>query len=179
MVCPRCIMSVEELLNNNGLQAKYIRLGEVELLKKPTKNQLEKFATDLKKVGFELLDDQKTQLIEKVKVLLIRKVQDANIGEHFSVVKYLSDHVFKDYSTISKLFSEVEGITIEKYFINLKIEKAKELIFYNEMSLGQIAIELGYSSVAHLSAQFKKITGLTPTHFKKPGQMKRRTLDKI
>jgi AraC-like DNA-binding protein len=73
----------------------------------------------------------------------------------------------------------VEGITIEKYFINLKIEKAKELIFYNEMSLGQIAIELGYSSVAHLSAQFKKITGLTPTHFKKPGQMKRRTLDKI
>jgi AraC-like DNA-binding protein len=172
-------MSVEEMLHKNGLQAKYIRLGEVELLKKPAKTQLEKLAADLKKVGFELLDDQKSKLIEKVKVLLIRKVQEGNLEEHFSVVKYLSDHIFKEYSAISKLFSEVEGITIEKYFINLKIEKAKELIFYNEMSLGQIALELGYSSLAHLSAQFKKITGLTPTHFKKPGQMKRRTLDKI
>ncbi|HVZ57826.1 MAG TPA: AraC family transcriptional regulator [Chitinophagaceae bacterium] len=179
MVCPRCIMSVEDILRRHGWQPSSVRLGEVELPGKPGKRQLQELAADLEKVGFELLDDQRMQLIEQIKVLLINKVQQGDIGEHFSVVKYLSDHLYRDYSSLSKLFSEVEGITIEKYFINLKIEKVKELIMYDQMSLTGIAASLGYSSVAHLSAQFKKVTGLTPSHFKKPGQRIRSGLDNL
>ena len=179
MVCPRCISSVEELLKKNKLQAKYVRLGEVELIEEPGKDKLQQFAEDLKETGFELLDDQKTQLIERVKNLLIQKVQSGRVEDHFSVSKYINENIFKDYSSVSKLFSEVEGVTIEQFFILQKIEKTKEWLMYNEYSLSQIAFNLGYSSTQHLSNQFKKVTGLTASHFRQVGALKRRMLDEV
>jgi AraC-like DNA-binding protein len=179
MVCPRCIMSVENILKKNNLESKYVQLGEVELSKILGEKQLKKFSADLESVGFELLDNQKTQLIEKIKTLLIQKVQEGNIEGHFSIQKYLSEKIFKDYSSLSKLFSEVEGITIEQFFILQKIEKVKEWIIYNELSLSQVAFNLGYSSTQHLSGQFKKLTGMTPTQFKSLGAENRRSIDKI
>ena len=179
MVCPRCISSVEQILKDNKLQAQYIRLGEVELTKDPGKNKLEQFSGDLTKNGFELLDDQKMQLIEKIKNLLIGKVQQGNVEDHFSVSKFLGKKIFKDYSALSKLFSEVEGITIEQFFILQKIEKVKEWLIYNELSLNQIAFNLGYSSTQHLSNQFKKLTGMTPTQFKQLGAAHRKGLDAV
>lgn len=179
MVCPRCIMSVEQILKENNLEIKYVRLGEIELTKNPGKKQLRNFSDDLEKVGFELLDDQKTQLIERIKTLLINKVQDGNIEEHFSINKYLTKEIFKDYSSLSKLFSEVEGITIEQFFILQKTEKIKEWLIYNEQSLSEIALNLSYSSTQHLSAQFKKITGMTPTQFKSLGSLHRKPIDSL
>lgn len=179
MVCPRCISSVEQLLKKNKLQASYIRLGEVELTKELTEAQLKMFADDLKLNGFELLDDQKAQQIEKVKNLLIQKVQCGTVEEHFSVITYLSENIYKDYSSVSKLFSEVEGITIEQFFILQKIEKIKEWLIYKELSLSQIAFNLGYSSTQHLSNQFKKLTGLTPSQFKQLGALHRKSIDGV
>ncbi|MDE3183632.1 MAG: helix-turn-helix domain-containing protein [Bacteroidota bacterium] len=179
MVCPRCIMSVEQILKENKLPTKYVQLGEVELLKDASKPQLQKLSEALEKVGFELLDDQRTQLIEHVKNLLIQKVQEGNIPEHFSIQKFLKGEIFKDYSSVSKLFSEVEGITMEQFFILQKIEKTKEWLTYNELSLSDIAFNLGYSSTQHLSSQFKKLTGMTPTAFKSLGARLRKTIDKV
>ena len=179
MVCPRCISSVEQILKDNNLPAHYIRLGEVELIKDPGKKKLERFSADLNKNGFELLDDQKMQLIEKIKNLLITQVQQGKVEDHFSVSKYLGKKIFKDYSALSKLFSGVEGITIEQLFILQKLEKVKEWLMYNELSLSQIAFNLGYSSTQHLSNQFKKITGMTPTQFKQMGATHRKTIDAI
>lgn len=179
MVCPRCISSVAQLLEQNGLIAKSVRLGEIELTTAAHKDTLEKFALALKESGFELLDDQRMQLIEQIKNLLIQKVQSGNIEDHFSISKFLTEHIFKDYSAISKLFSEVEGITLEHFFILQKTEKIKELLIYNELSLGQIAVDLGYSSTQHLSNQFKKLTGMTPTQFKQLGAIHRKSLDDI
>jgi len=179
MVCPRCITSVEQLLKQNNLQAKYVRLGEVELTKEPGKAKLQQFAEDLKQTGFELLDDQKMQLIEQVKNLLIKKAQSGKIDEHFSISKYISDNIYKDYSSISRLFSEVEGVTIEQFFILQKTEKIKEWLIYDEQSLSQIAFNLGYSSTQHLSNQFKKLTGMTPSQFKELGAAHRRPIDGV
>lgn len=179
MVCPRCIMSVKAILKENKLEAKNVQLGEIELTKTAGRKQLKQFSNDLEKVGFELLDDQKTQLIEKVKTLLIQKVQQGNIEEHFSIHKYLSKEIFKDYSSISKLFSEVEGITMEQFFILQKIEKIKEWLIYNELSVSQMAFNLGYSSTQHLSAQFKKLTGMTPSQFKTLGAAHRKAIDDV
>jgi AraC family transcriptional regulator len=179
MVCQRCILSVEQILQQNNITAKNTRLGEVELNEPLSTEKLNDLSTALQQVGFELLDDQKTQQIEKIKNLLIQKVQEGEMEEHFSVSRFLSSEIFKDYSNLSKLFSEVEGITIEQFFILQKIEKAKEWLVYNELSLSQIALQLGYSSTQHLSAQFKRITGMTPTEFKKNGVLHRKGLDKV
>jgi AraC-like DNA-binding protein len=179
MVCPRCISSVEQLLEKNDLKAKYVRLGEVELTKEPGKAKLERLAEDLRQTGFELLDDQKTQLIEKIKNLLLQRVQSGEIEDHFSISKYISDNIYKDYSSISRLFSEVEGITIEQFFILQKIEKTKEWLIYNEQSLSQIAFNLGYSSTQHLSNQFKKVTGMTPSQFRQLGAVHRKPIDGV
>jgi AraC family transcriptional regulator len=179
MVCPRCITSVEQILEKNKIQAKYVRLGEVELIKQPGKDKLQKFAEDLKQTGFELLDDQKTQLIEQLKNLLIQKVQSGSIDEHFRLSKYISDNIYKDYSSISRLFSKVQGVAIEQFFILQKIEKTKEWLIYDEQSLSQIAYNLGYSSTQHLSSQFKKVTGMTPSQFKQLGAIHRNPIDHL
>lgn len=179
MVCPRCITSVEQMLKKHGLQVTHVHLGEVELAKEPGKSKLRQFAEDLRQTGFELLDDQKMQLIEQVKNLLIQKAQGGMVEEHFSVSKYISDNIYKDYSSVSRTFSEVEGITIEQFFILQKIEKTKEWLVYDEQSLGQIAFNLGYSSTQHLSSQFKKLTGMTPSQFKRIGAIHRKPIDDV
>lgn len=179
MVCPRCIRSVEQLIRQNNMETVFVRLGEVEVKGRPTEAQLQQFAIDLQEAGFELLDDQRQQLIEKVKTLLVQNVQEGMIGDHFSISKYLVGHLHRDYSAISKLFSEVEGVTIEHFFILQKIEKTKEWLVYNELSLSQIAFNLGYSSTQHLSSQFKKLTGMTPSQFKKMGALHRKPIDRV
>lgn len=179
MVCPRCITAVEQILKKNNLQAIYVRLGEVTLMKTPSAKQLQILTQELLETGFELLDDQKTQQIEQVKNLLIQKVQSGNIEEHFSLTKFIGEKVFKDYSSISKLFSEVEGITLEQFFNLQKIEKVKEWLIYNEESVTQIAFNMGYSSTQHLSSQFKKLTGMTASHFKQIGALHRKSIDGV
>ena len=129
--------------------------------------------------GFELLDDKNSQIIEKIKALLIDLIQNKNNDINIKLSAYLIDHLHTDYSKISNLFSEIEGISIEKFFIHLRIEKVKELIFYDELSLSEIANALHFSSVAHLSNQFKKVTGFSPSYFKTLKNNKRIQLDHL
>ena len=178
MVCNRCVLVVKQELEKMKLQASHVGMGEVELSKQPTEKQLKVFDARLQELGFELLDDQKQRQIERIKSLLIKKVQSGDIGDHFSISSLLSKELNKDYSSISRLFSEVEDITIEQFFILQKIEKVKELLIYREMNLNEISYQLGYSSAAHLSAQFKKVTGLSPREFKNIGG-NRRSLDQL
>jgi AraC-like DNA-binding protein len=179
MVCNRCISAVKQGFEIEGLKPLDVKLGEVNMSKALTKSQLSKMGSRMLELGFEILDDQKKRIIEKVKNLLIEKVQSGALEEHFRISDYLGRKLNKDYSSISRLFSEVEGITIEQFLILQKIEKVKEWIAYDELNLSEIAWKLGYSSVAHLSAQFKKVTGLTPSHFKKAGGSQRRSIDLI
>lgn len=179
MVCNRCTAAVKQVFENAGLKPLDVRLGEVDLPKPPNKSRLDKIGSRMLELGFEILDDQKQKTIEKVKSLLIQKIQTGELEEHFRISDFLRKKLNKDYSAISRLFSEVEGITVEQYYILQKIEKVKELIVYNEMNLSEISYKLGYSSVAHLSAQFKKITGLTPSHFKNTGRSQRKSIDSL
>ena len=178
MVCNRCIMAVQQQFEKLSLQPLHVGMGEVEIKKAPTVKQQQELNENLKVLGFELLDDQKQKQIEKIKNLLIQKVQSGEVKEHFSITDFLTKSIHKDYSHLSRLFSEVEGITIEQFFILQKIEKVKEWLIYAESNLSEIAWKLGYSSVAHLSAQFKKVTGLTPSSFKKIGG-NRKSLDQV
>lgn len=179
MVCNRCILVVRQELEKLHLQINNISLGEAELAKVPTTKQIQQLNEALEKLGFELLDNQKQKQIEQIKNLLIKKVQSGEVEEHFSISGFLSKSLNKEYSYISRLFSEVEGITVEQFFILQKIEKVKEWIVYGELNLSEISYRLGYSSVSHLSAQFKKVTGLTPSHFKKIGNTHRHSLDNV
>ena len=178
MVCDRCTMVVRQELEKLGIVAASIRLGEIELPATPDDRQLESIRNSLSAVGFEIIDDKKSRVIEQIKAAIIDVVQhQKKLTTNLS--DYLAREIGKDYSYQSNLFSEVEGTTIEQYFIHQKIEKVKELLVYDELTLSEIAYALGYSSVAHLSNQFKKVTGLTPSHFKKIGTTKRTPLDKV
>jgi AraC family transcriptional regulator len=179
MVCNRCILAVKQELEKLNLEIQRINLGEVELMKTPSLKQMQQLTQNLYDLGFELLDDQKQRQIEKIKTLLIKKIQSGDVEEHFSISDYLTKALHKDYSYLSRLFSQVEGTTIEQYFILQKIEKVKEWLVYGELNLSEISFRLGYNSVSHLSAQFKKVTGLTPTHFKKMGASHRKPLDGV
>ena len=179
MVCNRCKWVVKTELEKLGLEVMVVSLGEVELKNEITPEQREQVRQKLEEHGFELMNDRSSVLIEQVKTKIIEWVQDPGRLEKQKMSEYLSNALHKDYSSLSKMFSEVTGVTIEQYFILQKIERAKELIVYDEMSLTQIAWELGYSSVAHLSSQFKKVTGLTPSHFKGLKHKQRNSLDEI
>ncbi|MGV3685078.1 MAG: helix-turn-helix domain-containing protein [Daejeonella sp.] len=183
MVCNRCIAAVRTELIALGLHPLIVEMGVVGL----KENELDegirsKLANRLNELGFELLDNSRTRLIEQIKNLIIEKVHRSDtLDEKVNWSKLISDQLFHEYNYLSALFSSVEGLTLEQYIIRQKIEKVKELLFYDELSLGKIADKLGYSSIAHLSAQFKKITGQTPSQFKKTRafDMKRRSLDEI
>ena len=179
MVCPRCILVVENLLTEHHLEAISVLLGEVVLKKDATEEQIKELQVTLMKYGFELLSDPNKQLVEQVKTLIINKVQQAKIEQHFSLSSYIKTETLKDYSTITKTFSEVEGCTIEKFFILQKLEKAKELLLYGELPVNLIADRLGYSSSQHLSMQFKKLTNISPKEFKKLGAIGRKPLDAV
>lgn len=167
MVCPRCIKVVGDELETLGFPISHIELGKVALTRVPTENELLKIKTSLTNNGFELLDDKKSKVIEKVKILIIEGIREGKLSAmNINVSQYLSDQVQMEYTHLSTLFSSVEGKSIERYVILQKVERIKELITYGELSIKEIAHYLGYSSLQALSAQFKKETGLPPTAFK-------------
>lgn len=180
MVCHRCKLAVESELKKAGLTPVNIELGEVSIAEDHVgKGTLQQLQHALQHLGFELLDNKKQKLIEQVKTFVIQLVHynDEPLKKKYS--QLIQEHLHHDYSYLSNLFSEVEGITIEQFIINQKIEKVKELLVYDELSLNEIAFQLNYSSVAHVSAQFKKVTGLTPSAFKKLSSGHRKPLDNI
>ncbi|MCD7971080.1 MAG: AraC family transcriptional regulator [Candidatus Azobacteroides sp.] len=179
MVCPHCIMVVRDQLVKMGFRPSQVNLGEVIFPEPLSAVQREKIARMLLPFGFKLMDDKRKQLIEKIKNTVIELVHRNNSLLKVNLSDYLTEKLPYSYTYLSNLFSEIENITIEKYFIAQKIERAKELLVYNELTLNQIADLLNYSGVAHLSAQFKKVTGLTPSHFKKIKENRRKPLDQL
>lgn len=180
MVCHRCKMVVQTELEKLNLHPVNIALGEVVIEEKElSKEQAKQLDEALKAVGFQLIDDRKSKIIEGIKTFVINAIHYKDEQPKKNYSERLSQHLHHDYSYLSNLFSQVEGITIEQYIINQKIEKVKELLLYDELSLSQIAMQLGYSSTAHLSAQFKKLTGLTPSKFKQLGVESRKSLDDV
>lgn len=178
MVCPRCIMAVSDILNRLDITSLDVRLGEVVLNNEISKEQTDLLRIELYKLGFELLDNNQQQLIERIKAIIIDRIHYT--PKHgINISDILVSELHRDYSYLSKLFSTTEGITIEHFVILQKIERVKELLTYDLQTLSEIADELSYSSVAHLSAQFKKVTGLTPSQFKQQGIHLRRGLEEI
>lgn len=179
MVCNRCIMVVQNELDKLGLDVKSIKLGEIVVGHELTTDEKKKIEEVFIPLGFEVIDDKKSRIIEKVKNTIIELVHHQDNDAKTNLSEVLSAKLNHDYNYLSNLFSEVEGTTIEKYFIAQKIEKVKELLVYDELSLSEIAFRMNYSSVAYLSNQFKKVTGLTPSHFKQIREDKRKPLDKV
>ncbi|MBL7760001.1 MAG: helix-turn-helix transcriptional regulator [Sediminibacterium sp.] len=179
MVCDRCKMVVRETMKKLGLTAVSVELGEVELNQSLTNTEKLALSQELQLLGFDLIDDKKSRLIEQIKLIILELIRQKDGEMTQNLSKTLSSKLNHDYNYLSNLFSEVEGITIEKYFIAQKIELVKELLVYDELSLSEIAFRLNYSSVAYLSSQFKKVTGLTPSHFKNIRSVKRKPLDKV
>lgn len=179
MVCNRCKMVVKSELEKLGINPLSVELGEVSIDKELKTSEKEQLNSVLKNLGFELIDDKKSRYIEKIKSLIIKLIHEQNNDLKITLSDYLSQNVYHDYYYLSNLFSEIEGTTIEKYFIAQKIERVKELLAYKELSLAEIAFQLNYSSVAHLSNQFKKVTGLSPSHFKNIRLGERKPLDEV
>lgn len=182
MVCPRCIMSVREIFRKNGIEPADVNLGTVTL----DKVAQDKLASDdalirkikrsLEELGFEMIDDKRMQIVERIRIGVIEYVHNPENQDKAKLSEYLQRKCLKEYSALSKLFTEIKGMTIEKYCILQKVEFVKELLFYGELSVSEIADMLHYSSVAHLSAQFKSVTGISPTRFR---QMKDKPLTSI
>lgn len=179
MVCSRCITAVQNAFENAGLVPLYVRLGEVVLKEKPTKEKLENLQESLNKLGFEIIDNRKSKLIEQVKNIIVQMIHHDNDIPDINLSVHLSQKLHVEYNYLSNIFSEVEGITIEKYLIAQKIEKIKELLMYDEHSLAEIADRLGYSSAAYLSGQFKKETGLAPSFYKGLKENRRRNIEDL
>jgi len=179
MVCNRCKMVVKSELEKLGLRPVSVDLGEVEIANELQGYQRQDIHAALQKFGFALLDDKKSVIIERVKNLIVDLVQNKNNQLQTNLSDYLSNELQHDYTYITNLFTQVEGTTIEQYFIAQKIERVKELLVYDELSLSEIAYQLNYSSVAHLSTQFKKVTGFTPSHFKQLKEKKRNPLEEL
>lgn len=177
MVCPRCIIAVKEILEAEGVTLKSISLGEAETVEELSCEQRLSIAGKLQVTGFELLDDPRSQLIEQIRIAVQQWVRMD--GERPKMSDCLSQRFNRDYSALSKLFSEVRGITIERFAIIHRIEYAKELLCYSQLSTSEVAYKLGYSSPAHLSSQFKQVTGMTPKEFRTLGRHDRIPLDAL
>ncbi len=174
-------MSVENILRHNAIPFHEVTVGEIHLCQPPGEKERKKLAESLEEIGLELIDNRMSGTIEKMKHLIIAKARNEvpEAERPWKLSHYLTKQLHQEYTHLSKLFSNVEGRTIENFFIEQRIEKAKELIVYGQLTLSEIAYELDYSSVAHLSNQFKKVTGLTPSHFKSIGAARRKTLDNV
>lgn len=179
MVCPRCIAAVREALTESGAEVMSVTLGEAEIVGEPDDGRKREIAARLEKAGFELLEDRRSRIISSVKNGIVELIYAHEVMPEVNLSEYLSDRLHLEYKYISTLFSETEGRSIEKYFIAQKIERVKELLIYDELTLGQIAFRLGYSSVAHLSMQFKRETGIAPSVYKRSGVRNRRSLDEL
>lgn len=179
MVCSRCKIIIKSELEKLGLQIVSIELGEVEILEKDINRIKNNLLMNLKSFGFDLFEDRKSKTIEKIKTLIIDLVQNKNNQLNTNLSEYISKDLLQDYNSLSNLFSEVENTTIEKYYINQKIERVKELLIYDELTLSEIAYQLNYSSVGYLSNQFKKVTGFSPTYFLQLKDRKRKQIEDI
>ena len=179
MVCNRCITAVEDVFRNSEIDFVSVNLGWVETSNDFSKNKLQKLNENLQKIGFEILENASQKQIEIIKKLILEKVQNLDIDEDFLLSKDLAEQRNEEYSNISKIFSQTENITLEQYFILQKIEKVKELLIYRELTLSQIADKLGYKTVQHLSQQFKKTTGFSPSQFQELKEKKRLPIDLI
>lgn len=179
MVCDRCIEAVKEEFEKNGIAVSEIRLGEVDVESPLDSEKKDQISKALSQRGFELLEDKNGQIIESIKSLVVAQIHHVDQALNTNYSTYLEREIGKDYSSLSSLFSSVEGVTIERYIILQKLEKIKELLIYDELNLSQIAYQLGYSSVQHLSNQFKKNAGMTPSEFKKLQNPSRQGLDKL
>lgn len=172
-------MVVEAQMKSKGLRPLSVNLGEVEIEGDLSKQQLSQLDTSLKSLGFELIDNKKSQTIEKIKNAIVTLVHHSDQNLKTNLSDFITSQIHQDYNYLSNLFSEVEGTTIEKYFIAQRIERVKELLVYDELSLSEIADQLGYSSVAYLSNQFKKVTGFTPSYFKSLKEHKRKNIEEL
>ena len=180
MVCARCIKTVTGIFNHAGIQLRSAGLGVVTTEENLDREKLETINRELKQEGFEILDDQKAKLVERIKKEIIQLVHYGELDElNENLSAWLSKKLHKDYNYLSNLFSSINNTTIEQYFILQKIEKVKEWLAYDELTLSEISYRLGYSSVAHLSNQFKKVTGFTPSEFKKLKHHHRKPLDEV
>lgn len=179
MVCDRCKMAVDKLLRDEGLQPIEVDLGLARVEGEVTAGQRDRLKEHLQRIGFELLDDRKHQTLERIKAAVIRLVHYQDNHSTLNLSDYLQQELHQEYSSLSKLFSEYSSMTLERYFIEQRIERVKELITYDEMTLTEIAMKMNYSSVAYLSTQFRSVTGMTPSAFKALHQHKRKALDEI
>jgi len=179
MVCIRCKMVVKSELDKLGLHYVFVDLGVTEILEEISAEQRESLNVALKKQGLELMDDKKSMLIEKIKTIIIEMVHYSDDIVKVNLSDFLSSKLNYDYTYLDNLFSEVQGITIEHFYIYHKVERVKELLVYDELNLKEIAFKLHYSSVAHLSGQFKKVTGLTPSHFRQLKNKRRISLENV
>jgi len=179
MVCIRCQMVVKAELEKLGLHYIDVRIGEADIIEELKPEQLEQLDKALRKSGLLLMDDKKSILVEKIKSVIIELVHYREEKIRVNLSDYLTEKLHYNYTYLASLFSEVKGITIEKFYLAHRIEKVKELIVYDELNLTEIAFKMHYSSVAHLSNQFKKITGLTPSHFKKLKNKRRGALEDV
>ncbi len=179
MVSIRCKMMVKDELRKLGLHYVIVDLGEIEIMEDITADQRQKLKTGLLLSGLELMDDKKGILIEKIKSIIIEMVHYADELPKVNFSIYLAEKLDYGYTYMANLFSEVQGITIEQFIISHKIERIKELIIYDELNITEIAWKMNYSSVAHLSNQFKKMTGLSPSHFRKLKDHRRSPIEEI
>jgi len=180
MVCDRCILIVRQQLANFGFTIKEISLGKVGVEPEPLPAQLQDIAAAFQVLGFELIDKDKDQLVEQIKTQIIELVHYSDLAEvRQSLMNIIAAKLNKEYSYLSRLFSDAEGITIEKYIIQQKVEKVKELLEYGELNLNEIADRMGYSSSAHLSTQFKSVTGMPPSKYKIQPTSNRKPLDQV
>ena len=179
MVCNRCVMTVERIMQDLSIHHNGVQLGEIAVEELPSESQLKSLQIELNKVGFELIESRVNKIIEDIKKLVIEYINLGIESQEVNLSTFITKRINYDYSYLSDMFSSIEGKTIEQYFILQRIEKVKELLVYDQLSLTEISYQTGFSSVHHLSAQFKKMTGLTPSHFRKVGQEKRKSIDKI
>ncbi len=180
MVCPRCIMAVKDILNKLKIPYIEVRLGEVVISEPKHKIDMSSLKHGLEEIGFELIEDQQVKNVERIKSIVIDLVRNPeNYDNPYNYSYYIADKMGRDYHYLSKMFSEKEGITLEKYIILQRIEYVKELLIYGEQNLSEISNMLNYSSISHLSNQFKQVTGFSPTQFKKSQHKDRKTLDEL
>lgn len=179
MVSQRCKMAVKEELRKLGIRYANIELGEVEVFDNITHKQREALKVSLHNCGLELMDDKRTILIEKVKNIITEMIHSNDELPRINYSDFISDRIHHDYTYLSNIFSQVKGITIQQFIISHKVERIKELISYGELNMTEIAWKMNYSSVAHLSNQFKKITGFSPSHFKQSKNKRRNPIEEI
>ncbi|HCY40365.1 MAG TPA: AraC family transcriptional regulator [Prolixibacteraceae bacterium] len=179
MVSTRCKLAVKEVLKKLGLHFVMVDLGEIDIMEDITDEQREVLRVELHNVGLELMDNKRAVLIEKIKNVIIEMVHYSDELPKVNYSDYISEKLNHDYTYLSNIFSEVKGITIQQFIITHKVERIKELLLYDELNLTEISYKMNYSSVAHLSNQFKKITGLTPSHYKQLKDNKRISIEEI